>query len=96
MSYTFVYEYAKAPLRVALTCRQVHTALTGPKARQQDEIDEVLLKDCWASLEGSWEEFEQLRQVDTAGLLTPDDVDRFVSGWQVRPLCIRSQHCLTD
>ena len=42
------------------------------------------MEECWTGLEEAWLEFDALRQVDTAGILTPEDVDRFVSGWQVR------------
>ncbi|TDL27284.1 hypothetical protein BD410DRAFT_762036 [Rickenella mellea] len=83
VNFSFAYRYAKAPLNLSSTCRQVHAALTGPKARQKDEIDEDRLTKAWDALERSWEEFESLRTLGTAGVIRSDDVDRFVNGWQI-------------
>ena len=65
-------------------CRKVHANVTGHKARQRARLDSEGMEECWTGLEEAWLEFDALRQVDTAGILTPEDVDRFVSGWQVR------------
>ena len=71
------------PLELASACRKVHSALTGPKARQQNEIEEKGLHEVWDALEKSWKDFDNLRMLGTSGNVHEEDVDRYVHGWQV-------------
>jgi hypothetical protein len=80
-------------LRVAAVCRKIHTVLTGPRARQlaADQGGSLNLNDMraiWDDLHRCWDGFEGARDsglwngaVD--GICPPQDVDAFVSGWQV-------------
>lgn len=84
-NYTVAFEFAKIPLRLSAVCRQVHSVLTGPKARQSDELNIHVqrLHDVWNSLGHLWEELENLRQLGTGDLMKPQEVERYVNGWQV-------------
>lgn len=85
MPFTLAYRYAKAPLRLSYVCRQVHRALTGPRVRQLNEIDEETLRDAWDSLDLLWDEFDGLRHLSTpTPYVVPEEVERFIHGWQVR------------
>ncbi|KIJ44214.1 hypothetical protein M422DRAFT_30390 [Sphaerobolus stellatus SS14] len=75
--------WALAPLRLASACRRINSVLTGPKARDRQNIDERGLKDAWEAIERSWEEFESLRQLGLLGILTVEDANRFVDGWKI-------------
>jgi hypothetical protein len=83
IAYEFTYHYAMVPLRLASACRKVHSALTGPKARQQNEIEEQSLHEVWDALEKSWKDFDGLRMLGTSGNVHEEDVDRYIHGWQV-------------
>ena len=83
IAYEFTYRYAMVPLGLASACRKVHLALTGPKARQQNEIEEQSLHEVWDALEKSWKDFDNLRMLGTSGNVHEEDVDRYVHGWQV-------------
>jgi len=83
LAYEFTYRYAVVPLQLASACRKVHAALTGPKARQQNEIDEKSLHEVWAILDKSWKDFEDLRQLGTVGIVHEEDIERYINGWQV-------------
>ncbi|THH06755.1 hypothetical protein EW145_g3862, partial [Phellinidium pouzarii] len=82
MSYTLAIRYAKTPIRLSTICREIHAALTGPKARQCDEIDAVQLHGAWNDLGHAWDELENLRHLATGDFIQPQEVDRFVNGWQ--------------
>ncbi|KAH9934813.1 uncharacterized protein B0H18DRAFT_488520 [Fomitopsis serialis] len=82
--YTFSYRLATAPIRIASVCREIHAALTGPKARQGREIDEDKLHDAWETLDQCWKDFDGLRHLGTDGFVQAGDIERFVDGWQVR------------
>jgi len=84
IAYEFTYRYAMVPLELASACRKVHSALTGPKARQQNEIEEKSLHEVWDALEKSWKDFDNLRILGTSGNVHEEDVDRYIHGWQVR------------
>lgn len=84
VSYQIAYQYAKIPLRISAICRRVHEALTGPKARQRSQIDASRVHSAWNSLANAWDELEALRQFGTTDYLSPDEVERFINGWQVR------------
>ena len=85
--YHLAARYATAPIRLAQACRQIHQALTGPKARRKDRVDAGLLKQAWESLESCWEEFHTFRSEggdgDEIGSLKTRDMVRFCDGWQV-------------
>ncbi|KZT11413.1 uncharacterized protein LAESUDRAFT_269015 [Laetiporus sulphureus 93-53] len=81
--YTFAFRYATIPIRIASVCRDVHAALTGPRARQSREIGEVKLHDAWETLDQCWKDFEGLRQLGTDGFVQTEDVERFIDGWQI-------------
>ncbi|KAH9039040.1 hypothetical protein EDB84DRAFT_1478375 [Lactarius hengduanensis] len=83
VAYEFTYRYAMVPLELASACRKVHAALTGPKARQQNEIDEKSLHDVWDALEKLWKDFDNLRMLGTSGNVHEEDVDRYIHGWQI-------------
>ena len=87
-NYSIALRYSKTPIRLSSICRKVHAALTGPKARQRDEIDEEQLRMAWDELEIAWDELDALRNFGTAGIVHSEDVDRFVNGWQVRVLTL--------
>lgn len=80
---TYTYRYATAPIRCSSACRQINAALTGAKARAREGVDEKGLREAWEALEVCWEEFEELRCLGPAGIITNEDTDRFVSGWQI-------------
>ncbi|KAI0282211.1 hypothetical protein BGY98DRAFT_1121989 [Russula aff. rugulosa BPL654] len=83
IAYEFTYHYAMVPLELASACRKVHSALTGPKARQQNEIEERSLHEVWDALEKSWKDFDNLRMLGTSGNVHEEDVDRYIHGWQI-------------
>ncbi|KAG8746510.1 hypothetical protein FRC10_004644 [Ceratobasidium sp. 414] len=72
-----------APIRLSSACRQIHAALTGPKAKRKEDVNEPGLKDAWEALGRSWEEFEGLRHVGPVGIIQTEDTERFVNGWQI-------------
>jgi len=93
LSYLLSSHYFSLALAVSGVCRAVHTVLTGPRARRRIEaggaIREDSLVEIWDRLEQCWEDFESLRRgaggIGTVGggLVRGEDVERFVSGWQV-------------
>ncbi len=88
-SYAFAYRFATIPIRIASVCRDVHAVLTGPKARQRDDIDEDSLQDALDMLERCWRDLDGLRQFGAYGVVQMEDVERFIDGWQVS--CHRSR-----
>ncbi|OAX40042.1 hypothetical protein K503DRAFT_809201 [Rhizopogon vinicolor AM-OR11-026] len=93
LSYLLSSHYFSLALAVSGVCRAVHAVLTGPRARRRTEagvaIREESLVEIWDGLEQCWEDFEALRRgaggIGTVGggLIRGEDVERFVSGWQV-------------
>ncbi|KAI0831185.1 hypothetical protein BC628DRAFT_1311765 [Trametes gibbosa] len=82
--YSFAYRFVTVPLRIAQVCREIHAALTGPKARQQElELNEDKLQAVWDALETCWRQLESLRQASSCGYVKPEDIERFVDGWQI-------------
>nr|VWO98786.1 cAMP-dependent protein kinase catalytic subunit [Ganoderma boninense] len=82
-AYAFAFRFATIPIRIASVCRDIHAALTGPKARQREEIDEDTLQDAWDRLERCWRDLDGLRQFGTYGIVQIEDVERFIDGWQI-------------
>ncbi|KAG8808002.1 hypothetical protein FRC17_004179 [Serendipita sp. 399] len=83
MNYSFAFQYAAAPIRLASACRKVHAALTGPKARAARRLDGQKLEDTWEALALCWEEFENLRPIQRSDYIKNEDSLRFVDGWQI-------------
>ncbi|QRW17673.1 Fungal Zn(2)-Cys(6) binuclear cluster domain [Rhizoctonia solani] len=83
ITYSYSYRYATAPIRLSSACRQIHAALTGPKAKRKEDVNEPGLKEAWEALSRSWEEFEGLRHVGPVGIIQTEDTERFVNGWQI-------------
>ncbi|TFK55186.1 hypothetical protein OE88DRAFT_1780189 [Heliocybe sulcata] len=84
LTYSVHYHYGAIPLRVSGACRLVHAALTGPRARQRGDIDEIRLKEAWDTLDSAYEELESLKSpTTTMGVMSRDEVLRFVYGWQI-------------
>lgn len=93
LSYLLSSHYFSLALAVSGVCRMVHSVLTGPRARRRTDagvaIREDSLVEIWDGLERCWEDFEALRRgaggIGTVGggLVRGEDVERFVSGWQV-------------
>ena len=84
-SYEALAKFATSPIRLAQACRQIHRALTGPKARRNERVNDEFLKAAWESLERCFEEFQEFRpQHDNneMGILKARDLERFCDGWQ--------------
>ncbi|KAG7531622.1 hypothetical protein FFLO_04206 [Filobasidium floriforme] len=78
-----VAKLATAPIRLAVACRLIHKALTGPKARKRERVDKRLMNDAWEALESCWEEFEAIRAEPPGTFLQKDDIIRFADGWRI-------------
>lgn len=76
-------KFATAPINLALACRLINRALTGPSARRSKVVNGNWVKEAWEALERSWEEFEALKYAPEATTVysTMDDVIRFADGW---------------
>ncbi|KAH0830413.1 hypothetical protein J3R83DRAFT_1808 [Lanmaoa asiatica] len=93
LAYTVTTHYFSLALAVSQACRAIHSTLTGPGARRRTESGVALCKEAvteiWDNLERCWDNFETSRRnpcgVGAAGgdLIRGEDVERFVSGWQV-------------
>ncbi|KAL5490268.1 hypothetical protein ACEPAI_5101 [Sanghuangporus weigelae] len=81
--FSYAYRYSKIPIRLSMICRQVHACLTGPKARQSNSIDASRLHEAWSDLANAWEALDALRQFGTDDFLQPQEVERFIDGWQI-------------
>ncbi|KAH9946221.1 uncharacterized protein BXZ73DRAFT_86390 [Epithele typhae] len=82
-AYSFAYRFATIPIRIASVCRDIHACLTGPKARQREDLDEEGLLESWDVLEKCWRDLEGLRQFSSFGINQPEDIERFIDGWQI-------------
>ncbi|KAL4065387.1 hypothetical protein V8B97DRAFT_1868574 [Scleroderma yunnanense] len=91
LAYMFAKHYLSLTLAVSKVSRAVHANLTGPRARQCTE-DGVLVREdeminIWDNLARCWDDFEGLRReaggTVGGGLIRGEDIERFVSGWQV-------------
>lgn len=82
-SYAHAYRFADMPIRVSSICRKVHSALTGPRARQNDDVDEEKLLESWVALDRCWRELDDLRHYGLSGILQEEDIERFIDSWKV-------------
>lgn len=96
LAYVLATHYFSLTLNLSAVCRHIHTVLTGPKARRSAEgLDEDGLRDIWEGLERSWDEFEVVRRKglgSTGFSIGSEDLDRFVSSWQVYIFECRKWH----
>ena len=86
-------QYFSLALDVSQACRAIHSTLTGARIRRRTESGVAIRKEAvieiWDNLERCWDNFETLRRnpsgVGVAGgdLIRGEDVESFVSGWQV-------------
>lgn len=93
LAYLVTSQHFSLALAVSRVCRSIHSTLTGPRARWRSESGVAIRKEAvveiWDDLERCWDNFETLRRnpsgVGAAGgdLMRGEDVERFVSGWQV-------------
>ena len=89
-AYAFAFRFATIPIRIASICREIHASLTGPKARQREDVDEEGIQEAWDVLEKCSRDLEGLRQFGPYGIVHMEDIERFIDGWQVR--CQRRCH----
>ncbi|KAG8988922.1 hypothetical protein FRB90_002497, partial [Tulasnella sp. 427] len=80
---SYTYQFATAPIRLSAACRSVNATLTGPKADRAETVDRTAMDRVWTSLAACWEEFEGLRSFGGTGAMQNEEIDRFVSGWQI-------------
>lgn len=71
------------PIQISSLCRAIHTALTGPKARQREDLKEELLQYVWDGLDRCWRELDALRNLALGVIIEAVDMERFIHGWQV-------------
>ncbi|THG99635.1 hypothetical protein EW026_g2735 [Hermanssonia centrifuga] len=81
--YAFTFRYVAQPIRISSVCRDIHAALTGPKARQREDVKEDLLQYVWDTLDQCWKELDDLRSVGTGEIIEVEDMERFIHGWQI-------------
>ncbi|WWC89458.1 uncharacterized protein L201_004382 [Kwoniella dendrophila CBS 6074] len=78
--------FATAPINLALACRKVNKALTGPAAKRRTAVNATLVKQAWEALESCWEDFDQLKYEATASspaYAQREEVIRFADGWKI-------------
>ncbi|KAK8864304.1 hypothetical protein IAR55_001551 [Kwoniella newhampshirensis] len=77
-------KFATAPINLALACRKINKALTGPAARRRTTVNPDLVKQAWEALEKCWEEFEDVKNEGPVGPYTQgDEITRFADGWKI-------------
>ncbi|KAL7421552.1 hypothetical protein Q5752_003321 [Cryptotrichosporon argae] len=84
--FSVLSKMATAPIRLALACRLIHKALTGPRARRRDKVAPEELNDAWEALENVMEEFESVKYLgarDTPAYHQTDELIRFAEGWKI-------------
>ncbi|WVW83759.1 hypothetical protein I302_105780 [Kwoniella bestiolae CBS 10118] len=78
--------FATAPINLALACRKINKALTGPAAKRRTAVNGDLVKQAWEALERCWEDFDQLKyEASSSGpsFAQGDEVIRFADGWKI-------------
>ncbi|WVR07145.1 hypothetical protein IAU60_004186 [Kwoniella sp. DSM 27419] len=78
-------QFATAPINLALACRKINKALTGPAAKRRTAVNDSLVKEAWEALERCWEEFDQIKYNASASpsFAQGDEVIRFADGWKI-------------
>ncbi|OCF36737.1 hypothetical protein I316_01333 [Kwoniella heveanensis BCC8398] len=78
-------QFATAPINLALACRKINKALTGPAAKRRTGVNAELVKEAWEALERCWEDFDQLKYNAASGpsYAQGDEVIRFADGWKI-------------
>jgi hypothetical protein len=75
---------SSAALQIASICREIHSAVTGPKVRHSSTIDEKRVLAIWDQLEKAWLDLDTLRETHTVSIpiVHDEDVARYCDGWQ--------------
>ncbi|KAJ3551148.1 hypothetical protein NM688_g4889 [Phlebia brevispora] len=82
-AYDLTFRYMGLPIQISSLCRAIHAALTGPKARQREELKEELLQYVWEGLEKAWRDLDNLRNLPLGNIIEQEDMERFIHGWQI-------------
>ena len=84
-AFSTTLKFATAPIHLALACRLINRALTGPSAKRKQQVNAEHVKEAWEALERSWEEFEALKAEPASGQIYKsfEDVVRFADGWKI-------------
>ncbi|OXM82077.1 hypothetical protein C364_00184 [Cryptococcus neoformans Bt63] len=84
VSFRISTKFATAPINLALACRKINKALTGPKAKRRTAVNVDLVKQAWEALERCWEEFDELLKVGpNHKYILGEEVARFADGWKI-------------
>lgn len=86
--YLFTFRCTSIPVRISSVCRTIHAALTGPLARRTDLVKEDLLDKAWGGLDRCWSDLEELNNNHYGDMIDPEDLSRFIHGWQVCSPCL--------
>ncbi|WWC70299.1 uncharacterized protein I206_104249 [Kwoniella pini CBS 10737] len=79
-------KFATAPINLALACRKINKALTGPSAKRRTAVNGDLVKQAWEALERCWEEFDRLKsEASNTGpsFAQGEEAIRFADGWKI-------------
>ncbi|ORY32498.1 hypothetical protein BCR39DRAFT_522503 [Naematelia encephala] len=74
---------ATAPINLALACRLVNKALTGPSAKRRRNVSAASVHEAWEALERCWEEFDSFKYDSTSAYRLSDELIRFSDGWKI-------------
>jgi hypothetical protein len=83
--YATIYQFFSVPLKLSAACRMVHSALTGPMAKQRKIVDENQLQTAWSILDKAWHDIDHVRSLCVQGTasVSQDEVERFIASWQI-------------
>jgi hypothetical protein len=82
--FNFSWHLADIPLRLSATCRQIHTSVTGPRAKSLiRELDEISLKDSYQNFETCWQYLEKMKVESTGGLMDRTELLQYACAWQL-------------
>lgn len=81
--YQSAARFATAPIRLAMACRLIHKALTGPKARRREQVSKSAMYTAWEALEQCWLEFDAIALAEPNPPLQREDIVRFSDGWKI-------------
>ncbi|WRT66252.1 uncharacterized protein IL334_003205 [Kwoniella shivajii] len=83
-AYKISSRFATSPINLALACRKINKALTGPAAKRRTAVNGDLVKQAWEALERCWEDFDQLKyEASKPAFAQGDEVIRFADGWKI-------------